>query len=270
MAAVPEKSAASALGTSLVVALVLLLAWQLAYWTWNFAARPSAGARAPAPASAVDLDLVARLFGGDRSAASTSAASGSGLRLKGVVAPTPGTTAAAIFARPGGKDLAVFIDGEAQPGVRLLEVHPDHVVVARAGVRERVDLDTARGTQAAAAPGARVGPGFRVNVARSGNNTFSFARKELDEALRDPNQLNYLGQIGVASGGGVRMEAAPAGSLASKLGLQPGDVIRRINGQAVASPGDLARVYQQFATTSSVNADVERAGTIVQLSYRIQ
>jgi general secretion pathway protein C len=269
MAAVPEKSAASALGTSLVVALVLLLAWQLAYWTWNFAARASAAPRPSATASAVDLDLVARLFGADRTAPA-AAASGSSLRLKGVVAPTPGTTAAAIFARSGGKDLAVFIDGEVQPGVRLLEVHPDHVIVARAGVRERVDLDAARSVQAATAPGARVGPGFRVNVARSGVNTFSFARKDLDEALRDPNQLNYLGQIGVASGGGVRMEAAPAGSLASKLGLQPGDVIRRINGQAVASPGDLARLYQQFATTSTVTADVERAGTIVQLSYRIQ
>jgi general secretion pathway protein C len=269
MAAVPEKSAASALGTLIVVALVLLLAWQLAYWTWNFAARPSAAARVSASAPAVDLDRVARLFGGARSTAAPGAAS-SGLRLKGVVAPTPGTTAAAIFARPGGKDLAVFIDGEAQPGVKLLEVHPDHVVVARAGVRERVDLDARRGTQAATAPGARAGPGFRVNVARSGVNAFSFARKELDEALRDPNQLNYLGQIGIASGGGVRMEAAPAGSLASKLGLQPGDVIRRINGQTVASPGDLARVYQQFATTSTVNADIERAGTMVQLSYRIQ
>jgi len=29
-------------GTTLVVALVLVLAWQLAYWTWAFVAPPSA------------------------------------------------------------------------------------------------------------------------------------------------------------------------------------------------------------------------------------
>jgi general secretion pathway protein C len=269
MAAVPENSAASAVGTIAVVALVLVLAWQLAYWTWSFAARAPGASRVAASAPSVDLDLAARLFGGERAARSAAAATSSGLRLKGVVAPTPGTVAAAIFARPGGKDLAVFIDGEAQPGVRLLEVHPDHVIVSRSGARERVDLEAARGTQTAAAS-PRAGPGFRVNVTRSGVNSFTFARKDLDDALRDPNQLNYLGQIGIASGGGVRMDAAPAGSLASKLGLQPGDVIRRINGQTVASPGDLARVYQQFATTSTVDAEIERGGTRVQLSYRIQ
>jgi len=34
----------------------------------------------------------------------------------------------------------------------------------------------------------------------------------LDDALRDPNQLSYLGVIVVPPGGGVRMEAAPGGT----------------------------------------------------------
>jgi general secretion pathway protein C len=269
MAAVPEDShKTTAFGTFTVALLVLLLAWQLAYWTWRFAAPAASEARGSSDTSAVDLDVAARLFGGQRSAGSQSA-SLPNLKLKGVVAPTPGTTAAAIFARPGARDLAVFIDGEVQSGVKLAEVHPDHVIVTRAGSRERIDLETAR-TAAASSTAPRAGPGFRLNVARSGNNNFSFTRKELDDALRDPNQLNYLGQIGVPPGGGVRLESAPPGSLAAKLGLQPGDVIRRVNGQSVASPGDLARLYQQFATTSAVNAEVERGGTVTQLSYRIQ
>ncbi len=82
--------------------------------------------------------------------------------------------------------------------------------------------------------------------------------------------MSYLGVIGMPPGGGVRMEAAPAGSLAQKLGLQPGDVIRKINGQAVASSGDLARIYQQFGTTSVINAEVQRGAQTVQLSYSIQ
>jgi general secretion pathway protein C len=257
------------LGTLVLAALVLLLAWQLAYWTWRFAAPDESRPREVTSVASVDPGLIAALFGAPRGSSSASSASTSGLRLKGVVAPTPGTTASAVFARAGGRDIAVFIDGEAQPGVKLAEVHPDHVIVTHAGVRERIDLETPRATQSTTTAG-RAGPGFRVNVARAGPNSYTFARKDLDDALRDPNQLNYLGQIGVASGGGVRMDAAPAGSLASKLGLQPGDVIRRINGQAVASPGDLARLYQQFATTSTVTADVERGGSVVQLSYRIQ
>jgi general secretion pathway protein C len=269
MATLPEDSRTRGSGTFAVVALVLLLAWQLAYWTWRFAAPVTNDSRGAAVDRAVDLDIAARLFGGQRTGSSAGSAALPGLKLKGVVAPTPGTVAAAIFARPGARDLAVFLDGEVQSGVKLAEVHPDHVIVTRAGARERIDLETARSAQSSAPQGGGVA-GFRLNVARSGANTFSLSRKELDDALRDPGQLGYLGQIGVPPGGGVRMEAAPAGSLASKLGFQPGDVIRKINGQAVASTGDLARLYQQFATLSQVQAEVQRGASTVQLTYAIQ
>ena len=270
MAAATPPSASRlqrAIDATLVVALVVVLAWQLAYWTWRFVAPPAAvEART---ASGVDLAAIARLFGG-APPASTQAASRSGLKLKGVIAPTPGTAASAIFSTGTGRDIAVYVGRDVQPGVKLAEVHPDHVVLSRGGVDERIDLEAMRGGGAkGAGPGGRV-IGFKLNVARSGEHSFSLSRKELDDALRDPNQLNYLGAIGVPPGGGVRMEAAPAGSLASKLGLQPGDVIKKVNGQSVASPGDLARLYQQFATISAITAEVQRGGQTVQLNYQIQ
>jgi general secretion pathway protein C len=256
------------LGTALVAALVIVLAYQLAHWTWVFLA-PGPVAAAPESEPGVDLAAVARLFGAAApSGSSTTIATTSGLRLKGVIAPDAGAGASAIFSTGAGKDLAVYMDNEVQPGVKLVDVKPDHVIVARAGERERIDLEARR---AAAAPASRTAraTGFRINVARSGTNNYSISRKELDDALRDPNQLGYLGAIGMPPGGGVRMESAPAGSLAQKLGLQPGDVIRKVNGQAVASTGDLARLYTQFATTSMIQAEVQRGTSTVQLSYAI-
>lgn len=263
-----EKEKLGIVGATAIVALTLVLAFQLAHWTWVFIAPPEV-AKTPDGDAAVDIAAIARLFGATPPASAT-AASTSGLRLKGVVAPDAGPIASAIFSTGSGKDIAVFVDREITPGVKLLEVKPDHVIVSRGGARERIDLEAARSM--AGAPNARgVRPqGFRVNVARAGATSYAFSRKELDEALRDPNQLNYLGVIGMPPGGGVRMEAAPAGSLAQKLGLQPGDVIRKINGQPVASSGDLARLYQQFATTSVINAEIQRGGSTVQLSYAIQ
>lgn len=263
----PPAPRDSAVGTLLVVLLVLLLAWQLAYWFWRLAA-PTPRPAPAAAAARVDMAAIARLFGAAPPAGSTgTATASSGLRLKGVVAPTPGVAASAIFSTGSGRDVSVYIDNEVQPGVRLVEVHPDHAIVSRAGARERVDLEAPRAVaRGGAAPGART-QGFKVNVSRSGSNHFAFSRKELDDALRDPNQLNYLGQIGQPPGGGVRMEAAPPGSLAQKLGLQPGDVIKRVNGQVVASPGDLARLYTQFNSLSAIQAEVQRGTTTVQLSY---
>ena len=252
-------------GNLAVAALVLLLAYQLAHWTWVFLA-PAPVASIPQGDSGVDLAAVARLFGAPAPAGATAA----DLRLKGVIAPTPGTAASAIFSTGAGRDIAVYVDGEVKPGVKLVEVDPDHVIVSRAGERERIDLEARRSAPSPSAAG-RGAPGFRLNVARSGSNNYTLSRKELDQALRDPGQLNYLGQIGFsANGGGVRMDAAPNGSLAQKLGLQPGDVIRKVNGQSIASSGDLARLYQQFATLSLVQAEVQRGSATVQLSYAIQ
>ena len=256
------------LGTLVVAALVIVLAWQLARWTWIFATPPvassSSGPTAEAP---VDLAVAAKLFGGSASH-STAGGAASTLRLKGVVAPTPGVAASAIFSTGSGRDLSIFIGSEVQPGVKLKEVHPDHVILARAGIDERIDLEAPKGGGVSSRPARIVG--FRINVARTGANSYSISRKELDDALRDPNQLNYLGQIAMPPGGGVRMEQAPPGSLAQKLGLQPGDVIKKVNGQAVASTGDLARLYTQFNTLSSVQAEVQRGGATVQLTYAIQ
>src|SRR5437868_2461677 len=139
----PQPPRTSAVGTILVVVLVLVLAYQLAYWTWVFMA-PARVAAAPA-ASAADVDLAAisRMFGAAPPSASNTSST-SGLRLKGVVAPTPGVAASAIFSTGSGRDLAVYVGREVQPGVKLAEVHPDHVLVRRAGVDERIDLDRPR------------------------------------------------------------------------------------------------------------------------------
>ncbi len=265
MAIAPAAPKDGLFGATIVATLVIVLAWQLAYWTWVFAAPAVAGAPGVSRPAVVDLAEIARLFG----AAAPAGGSSGDLVLKGVVAPTPGVAASAIFAPRAGRDMSVFIGDDVRPGVKLVEVDPDHVLVERAGVRERIDLATAHSAPSPRQAGART-RGFHLNVAREGANRFTLSRHELDDALRDPSQLQYLGQIVMPPGGGVRMEAAPAGSLAAKLGLQPGDVIRKVNGQEVSSTGDLARLYQQFSTTSLIQAEVQRGSERLQLSYQIQ
>lgn len=263
--AASERQENGVIGTVAIIALTLVLAFQLAHWTWVFIAPPQV-ATTPAADGGVDMAAIAKLFGA--APPSSATVSSAGLRLKGVVAPDGGPIASAIFSTGSGRDIAVFVDREITPGLKLLEVKPDHVIVSRNGARERIDLEAAHSVGAAGA-GARPG-GFRMNVTRSSASSYAFSRKELDDALRDPNQLSYLGVLGMPPGGGVRMEATPAGSLAQKLGLQAGDVIKKINGQPVSGSGDLARFYQQFATTSVINAEIQRGSQTLQLSYAIQ
>jgi general secretion pathway protein C len=266
-AATPPFQRRPLAGTLVVASLVLVLAWQLAHWTWVFFS-PSTAVSAPASEGTTDLAVAARLFGGTASGSPAASAATSSLRLKGVVAPTPGIAASAIFNTGTARDISVYIGNDVAPGVKLVEVLPDAVVVSRSGLRERIELESRK---AAAKGGTKLAAGtpqFRLNVTSAGNS-FAISRKELDETLRDPAQLNLLGRISPGSVGGVRMEAAPPGSLAAKLGLQPGDVIKRVNGQTVLSPGDLAGLYSKFATTSTIQVEVQRGSATVQLTYAI-
>src|SRR5205809_434068 len=111
MATLPAANEAKAnwFGTIVTVVLTLVLAYQLAHWTWVFVAPPPVAVLTESD-STVDLAAIAKLFGAN--APSTQGSSGSALRLKGVIAPTPGVAASAIFSSGGGKDIAVYVGRE--------------------------------------------------------------------------------------------------------------------------------------------------------------
>src|SRR2546423_6651153 len=100
MATAPLAAKPGAFGSLVTVALVLVLAWQLAHWTWVFVS-PGPKAQASEGAS-VDMRAIARMFGGDAAGAGGGAGSSPRPRFKGGIAPPPGGAAAAVLSpRPG-------------------------------------------------------------------------------------------------------------------------------------------------------------------------
>lgn len=258
--------------TAIVTLLLIALGLQLAWWSWHFLLpAPNINALNPSTGGALeDIALSRRLFGGGEAAQAIEAAA-SDIRLKGVFA-VDGVTLSAAVVNWAGKDQAVRMGQELMKGATLAEVHADYIIVARNGARERIDLDNFRVASATAnsnAKGAASGGAFRLNVTASGGG-YSLSRQELNGVLQDPRQMEFLGALGVAPGGGVRIDGAGANTLAGKLGLQSGDVISTINGQPVNSAGDLARFYSQFATLSAVRLEVKRSGSPTVLNYTIQ
>jgi general secretion pathway protein C len=122
------------------LAALALLGVVSAYWMWAWLA-PRAEARAPAAQSAQlagAADAASGLFGEvqrERSGSGTGAA-----RLLGVIAPSGRLAGYALLRLDPKKTVAVLQGEEIEPGVRLAEVHPDHVVLDRSGVREKLPL----------------------------------------------------------------------------------------------------------------------------------
>jgi general secretion pathway protein C len=270
-------------------ALLVLLCWLLANWTWIFLPRPANGAvkltdlgsQSMLPPSAGEV-IARHLFGEPNAEVAAAVpvvvASPLNAKLKGVFAGLPPFPAFAIL-NFDGKDQPVKVGTDIIPGAMLESVFPRHVLVRRNGASEKIEFEN---DVKAASPGIalsapqmaqRLPPPpsqFRLNVQSVNQNTSAVSRGELQSALQDPRQLTNIGQVQDNPGGGVSVQGAPQGSLLQKLGLLDGDVIRSLNGVPVNSQADLMRLYQHFGQVGQVKVEGLRAGTPLQLNYNIR
>ena len=73
---------------------------------------------------------------------------------------------------------------------------------------------------------------------------------------------------GVANG--FKLFSIVPDSLYSKIGIQNGDVIRRINGYEMNSPDKALEIYQKLRDANRIEVEVERRGDTVRKSYSIE
>ena len=137
-------------------AALALLGLVLAYWTWAWLApRPEpraqeavqAGGRAVGPTQAATS-----LFGSARRDRDGAAPTAMAVRLLGVVAASGGRSGYAVLRLDGKKTVAVRQGEDVEPGLRLAEVHPDHVILVRNGARESLAWPQKKAAAEAAAP----------------------------------------------------------------------------------------------------------------------
>lgn len=52
-------------------------------------------------------------------------------------------------------------------------------------------------------------------------------------------------------------------------GVQPGDVVRSVNGQKIVTPGDLLLVFERLKTADTLEIDVQRDGAELQFRFPV-
>ena len=158
--------AQTALVSLLTLAALALLGMVLAYWTWVWFA-PRAEPRAQAAAGETgNLASAGRMFGRMERSKASAAPTGIAMKLLGVVAASGGRRGYAVVQLDGKQILAVHEGNDVAPGVRLAEVHPDHVILERGGTRETLAWPEKRATAASAATPPNTGA---ANAAAAAN-----------------------------------------------------------------------------------------------------
>lgn len=208
----------------------------------------------------------------------------------------------------GGKSLAIVSKGsdtlvirekeEIVPGAVLQEVRADAIDVAWRGRIEKFLLYETRALSSpgpaaagrrpprpgAGAPGApaaapeapqAVPAPAADSVRRVGDDRWEVDAKEVEQLRSNMNammtQVRVVPNFG--EGGqpdGFKVFAIRPGSLFARIGLQNGDVIRRINGIEIQAPEQAMEAYQRLREETSIQIDVMRQNQSKSLSYTIR
>lgn len=240
----------------LEIGLLAVLAMQAGGLIWGLStpAGPSLAGDGGRPGQAFEDLAALDPFGRDGSGASASVPADD-LRLVGV--RVAGSGGSAILQTGSAPQHTVAIGDEVMPGWTLQAVEADHVQLAGAGRQRRIDLAEASATRAPAGTSVPVpGP-----VAAAASRVVPMAF--------DPAQL--ISQVGLQprerNGEVTGYTLMPRGDdrLLRQLGLQAGDVLISINGQALDAER-LMELSTELGSAPRTTISFERDGQIHRLA----
>ncbi len=172
---------------------------------------------------------------------------------------------------------AVLEDATGQAFYRINQKLPDGSEIVKV-LRDRVKLRRSDGstTEIQVVDDTKIvnvsKPG--AGVRKVGEGKFLVDQREvtagtenLSQLLTQARALPYLEQGKTV---GFRISEIVPGSLYEKLGLQNGDVIRKINSQDVDDPGKFFQMYQNLKEERNVSIDLIRGGQHQTLNYEIR
>lgn len=112
-----------------------------------------------------------------------------------------------------------------------------------------------------------------ASIKKTGENSYEVGQGDIDKALNNLSDLSTQARIVPAFEGGktigFKLFSIRPGSLYSKVGLQNGDVITRINGYEMSSPEKGLEIYTKLKDAKAVNVDLKRRGKPLTLDYNI-
>jgi len=183
-----------------------------------------------------------------------------------------------------------YMVGDLLQGATVLEIERERVIILNNGRREYIDDTPGDGTMVAVAPpptpivpAAPVrnfdsrppnGAGLGAGIKQLGENDYEVPRAEIDKTLSNLNDVAMQARIvpafkdGVAQG--FKLFSIRPDSIYSKIGIQNGDVIKRINGYDLNSPEKALEIYSKLKEASRIDIEVERNGSTVRKTYNVR
>lgn len=184
---------------------------------------------------------------------------------------------------------ATYMVGDTVQGAEVLEIERTRVIVLNNNRREYIDGTPGDGSAVAAyvPPVAPVQvPAVAANTAPPGSNVlgqgikstseneYEVPRAEIDKTLSNLNDVAMQARIVPAFKDGVsqgfKLFSIRPDSIYTKIGIQNGDVIKRINGYDLNSPEKALEIYSKLKEAQRIDIEIERNGASVRKTYNVR
>lgn len=167
--------------------------------------------------------------------------------------------------------------------VEIADIKPHYIVLAQGELRKVVRLwektsgkagQPVAGRPVAPVVAAATGDQFSKGVKKTGPYDYQIDRTMLEENLQDLTKLGMQARIvpNYEDGKyqGFRLVGIRPDSLYKAIGLESGDLIRRVNGRDIDTPNRAIELFEQLRNSSTISLDIERRGQKVTMTYSIK
>jgi len=161
--------------------------------------------------------------------------------------------------------------GDQIEGASVVMIERERVIVINRGQREYID---ANAPSAAPPPPPTISRADATsNIRETTPNNYDIPRSELEKTLGNLNEIAMQARIVPAFKDGVsqgfRLYSIRPNSFYQKIGIQNGDIVRRINGFDMDSPEKALELYSKLRDSSRVDIEIERNGNPIKKTYNI-
>ncbi|AGC44215.1 general secretion pathway protein C [Myxococcus stipitatus DSM 14675] len=170
-----------------------------------------------------------------------------------------------------------YMKGNELQGATVHEIERERVIVINNGRKEFIDGNPGdgAGTFTPPTPPVAVGnPNPSSGIRAVSDNEYEVPREEINKTLNDLNSVAMQARIVPAfkdgQAVGFKLFSIRPDSIYTKIGVQNGDVIRRINGFDLNSPEKALEVYSKMKDASRIEIEIERNGAPIRKSYNVR
>lgn len=207
-------------------------------------------------------------------------ASASGMVLKAIFLASPAASSTAVIAR-GDAPPTAFRPGQALGGGAIVQsIGLDHVVIQIGDRTERLEFPEP-GSTAAGQPAPATARSGQLQSERARRSAAASQRPAVGTGV-DPSVVQQYrerlaaspaavaGELSLtATAAGLRVGDNPPAALRA-AGLQPGDIVLKVNNQPVDAVGNARAILDQAITSGGARVEVLRSGRRITLSFPLR